>query len=76
MAKKMMSLGSMNRDHASRNRGSGASGGSMSQPAGGSTKVHDPGPMGKSPRVTNADVKALKRVAGGRPDTARGRNVS
>jgi hypothetical protein len=57
-------------EHAARNRKSDAP--SMTSEAGGSASFTDPGPKGKSPSMGGtSDVKAIGRLAGGRPDTAK-----
>lgn len=47
----------------------------MTQPAGGSTAIHLPGPKAKSFPKGNSEVTAIKKLAAGRPDVARGKNV-
>lgn len=72
----MTTLAAINKDHAMRNRGTGSSGGGMTQPAGGSCAIHDPGPKGKGMSMSkDTAIKGIKKLAAGRPDTAKGRNV-
>lgn len=70
------SLAAINRESAKSNRGPTPKAG-MTQPAGGSSAIHDPGPKGKGKGMGGAsDTKALGRLSAGRPDTAKGKNVS
>ena len=64
-----------NREHASRN--AGAAGAGMSHPVGGSAKFTQPARTAKSPSMGgSSDAKALGRVAKGKIETMRGKNVS
>lgn len=44
---------------------SGGGSGRTTANTGGSMAVHDPGPKGKTPRMTNSDVRDLGKVSGG-----------
>jgi hypothetical protein len=64
-----------NSEHAARNRGSDS--GQMSSPAGGSATDHTPpGPKASvRPVRSQSDIKGIKKLAAGRPDVAKGKNV-
>lgn len=79
----MMTLGQINREQASRNNdksmglkaGEGSNDGPTTANTGGSMKVNDPGPKGKSPSMGgSSDVKALGRASAGKIESPRGKN--
>lgn len=73
MGKFESQFSSLNSEQNRRNNGSDSS--SMKSDVGGSPKFSLPSPTTKSFPKNSGDIPALKKLASGRPDTAKGKNV-
>ncbi len=73
MGKFESQFSALNSEQSSRNNGSDST--SMRGDVGGSPKFTLPSPKTKSFPSNKGDIPALKKLASGRPDTAKGKNV-